>query len=106
VLDDASTDSSVATIRGVAEEHCRDIHLLANETNSGSLAKQWRKGLAECVGDYVWIAESDDVSDPAFLSETVRALEESGAQFCFTDSWQMDDGSRRTAAATSLTSTK
>ncbi len=95
VLDDASTDNSVAVIRRIATEHRREIALIANETNGGSLAKQWRKGLAQCTGDFVWIAESDDVADPAFLAECVQALERSGADFCFTDSWQIDDDGKR-----------
>jgi glycosyltransferase involved in cell wall biosynthesis len=95
VLDDASSDGSVSAIKRIAADCRREIALVANDTNSGSLAKQWSKGLAQCTGDFVWIAESDDVADPAFLAECVQALERSGADFCFTDSWQIDGEGKR-----------
>ncbi len=96
VLDDASTDGSVSSIRRIAAEHRRDLTLIANETNSGSPARQWRKGVARCTGEFVWIAESDDVADPAFVDACVQALERTGADFCFTDSWQIDGDGKRT----------
>lgn len=95
VLDDASPDDSVAVLRAAADRAERDILLLANETNSGSLARQWRKGLEHCGGDFVWLAESDDVADPEFLARAAETLELEEADFCFVDSWQIDgEGSR------------
>ncbi len=63
VLDDASPDGSVAEIRKTAEAAGRDIELIINEKNSGSPFPQWRKGVELAKGDYVWIAEADDVAD-------------------------------------------
>ncbi len=95
VLDDGSRDGSLAAIRDAAARSGRDIQLVANESNSGSIARQWRSGLERCGGDFVWIAESDDVASPEFLADTVRLLEQSGADFCFTDSWQIDGEGNR-----------
>ena len=95
VLDDASTDRSLRVIDTVARRFDREIALAANESNSGSIARQWRSGLERCTGDYVWIAESDDTAAPGLLAQSVRALEESGAEFCFADSWQIDGNGDR-----------
>ncbi len=41
----------------------RDIELIINEKNSGSPFRSGRKGVELAKGDYVWIAEADDVAD-------------------------------------------
>jgi glycosyltransferase involved in cell wall biosynthesis len=95
VLDDASTDRSLDVIESAARAAGREIRLEVNAHNAGRLPNQWRKGLALCGGDYVWIAESDDVCDEAFLGEAVAAAEKSGAGLCFCDSWQIDGEGRK-----------
>ena len=73
VLDDCSKDDSLNVIRLVAEEWRRDVRIIANEKNSGSVFRQWRKAAEVATGDYVWIAEADDESDPRFLERLVAA---------------------------------
>ncbi|HTU33372.1 MAG TPA: glycosyltransferase family A protein [Candidatus Acidoferrum sp.] len=89
LLDDASTDESGEILRDYARRaeagapiDCaqgkpapRDLRLELNETNSGSTFKQWNKGVRMARGKYVWIAESDDYSDPRFLERMVALLE-------------------------------
>ena len=64
VLDDCSTDDSLPVIRQVAGEWRRYIQLVPNEENSGSVFAQWRKAAELATGDYLWIAEADDLSEP------------------------------------------
>lgn len=61
LLDDASTDASVAILNEY-KDHPKVSHLVINERNSGSPFKQWQKGIALAKGEYVWIAESDDIN--------------------------------------------
>lgn len=66
ILDDCSTDSS----RSIIEEyrsHPNVSHIVYNEKNSGTTFKQWRRGFDLADGDWIWIAESDDVADLRFL---------------------------------------
>ena len=74
LLDDASTDSSRAILQKFSSEESR-ARFLPNSQNSGSTFKQWRKGLSQARGKYVWIAESDDAAEPAFLETLVGKLE-------------------------------
>lgn len=91
VLDDASQDNSVAVINQHATVKQREISLHVNSQNSGSVFKQWLKGAHQARGEYLWIAEADDVSDPLFLYRLLDALEKtSGAALAFCDSWQID----------------
>jgi hypothetical protein len=87
VLDDCSTDDSLDVIRAVARRHGRDIRLAPNTTNSGSVFAQWRKAAEMAQGDFVWIAEADDLSDPDFLLRaTARMKADPSIRFAFTDS--------------------
>lgn len=72
LLDDCSNDNSVEVLKRYAA-HPKLSHLVINEHNSGSTFKQWDKGIALSKGEYVWIAESDDVADLSFL-ETISNL--------------------------------
>ncbi len=74
ILDDCSTDNSreiIAQYEG--KEHVREI--IFNEQNTGNTFLQWEKGVGKAKGKYIWIAESDDVAEPAFLSTLVGELE-------------------------------
>jgi glycosyltransferase involved in cell wall biosynthesis len=73
VLDDASTDRSREIIQTYA--HHPRFRLSFNQTRSGSAFKQWKKGLEEARGEYIWFAESDDYASPHFLSKLLPILE-------------------------------
>jgi hypothetical protein len=95
VLDDASSDESLAVIPAVAADWKRDIELTVNPTNSGSVFAQWRKAAESSTGDWLWIAEADDSSNAEFLMEIFTAVQqEPGVVLAFSDSCTMlEDGS-------------
>ncbi|WP_238367983.1 glycoside hydrolase family 99-like domain-containing protein [Mesobacterium pallidum] len=95
VLDDASPDGSVAEITRVAEAEDRVIRLEVNEVNSGSPFPQWRKGVQMARGDYVWIAEADDVASADLVEKLVQQMQDSGAAIGFCDSWAMDQNDQK-----------
>lgn len=66
ILDDCSTDSSRDIIE-LYRDHKKVSQIIYNERNSGSAFKQWLKGIELAKGDYIWIAESDDVAELNFL---------------------------------------
>jgi len=98
-LDDASTDNSRAVYEkfagrlrqpsrsglseadrsGTERPRPESVDLLVrsvfNDTNSGSPFRQWNKGVQLARGEYVWIAESDDVADGQFLERLVPLLD-------------------------------
>jgi glycosyltransferase involved in cell wall biosynthesis len=91
VLDDASRDESVRVAQATAHAQGRQIRLVVAEENSGNVFCQWKRGLEMATGDYLWIAEADDLSDPRFLAEMIRRLAESeDASFAFCDSIAID----------------
>ena len=93
ILDDASTDNSREIIQPYARYPA--FRFLFDETRSGSVFKQWQKGLASARGEYIWFAESDDCSSPYFLSNLLPMLESDkslGLVYC--QSYLVDPSSR------------
>lgn len=74
LLDDASTDDSPEILRSYQNDP-RVSHLVINPQNGGGPFLQWKKGMELARGKYVWIAESDDWSEPRFLETLVNGLE-------------------------------
>lgn len=76
VLDDASTDDSVAVIPKLLES-CPFPHRTAfNDVGTGNPFRQWQRGIAMAKGELIWICESDDFADPDFLRHLVPSFAE------------------------------
>jgi hypothetical protein len=90
VLDDKSTDSSLEELERLRGEFGREFRLVANETNSGSVFDQWRRGLSLARGELIWIAEADDTSDSRFLERLVPAFCDPNVVLAFSDSAAID----------------
>jgi glycosyltransferase involved in cell wall biosynthesis len=92
LLDDASTDDSLAVARTTAEAARRDLRILVNDENSGSVFRQWRRAAEAATGEFLWIAEADDESDPRFLTRLLAAMEaQPDAVMAFSDSAAIDE---------------
>jgi hypothetical protein len=91
VLDDASTDDSVAMVAEIQRRLGRRIRLVRNEVNSGSVSRQWALGVALARGELVWIAEADDFADPGFLAATVEPFRDQRTVLSYCQSRQVDN---------------
>ena len=90
ILDDASNDDSVCRIESFCQRANLDAQVYINKINSGSVFRQWVKGVHLASGDLVWIAEADDLADPCFLSELVPAFGKDEVVLSFCQSKQID----------------
>jgi len=92
VLDDCSKDDSLKAIEGVITDSSRIVTVEANAVNSGNVFRQWKKGLEMAKGEYLWIAEADDLSAPNFLAEMICRLSSTpDSSFAFCDSVALDE---------------
>ncbi len=74
LLDDASSDGSADVLQSYSgKPHISS--LIINEENSGSVFRQWSRGLSLASGDLIWIAEADDWAEPSFLQKCVEVLD-------------------------------
>lgn len=76
LLDDCSTDDSRDVINSY-KDHPKVSHIVLNDTNSGGPFTQWAKGIELAAGEYIWIAESDDVATSQLLGALVDEMEKS-----------------------------
>lgn len=76
LLDDCSTDNSLEVLKKYAK-HPKVSHCVVNEHNSGSTFKQWDKGINLAVGEWIWIAESDDWAEKEFLETLITNINHS-----------------------------
>ena len=75
ILDDLSPDNSRDIIESY-RTHPKVSNIVYNEINSGSTFFQWNKAVLELAkGEFIWIAESDDVAEITFLEKLVPVLE-------------------------------
>lgn len=84
LLDDASTDSSIDVLENY-KNHPKVSNFIKNKENSNSPFKQWKKGIDFAIGEYIWIAESDDYSSKYFLENMIRFISENsktGLVYC------------------------
>jgi glycosyltransferase involved in cell wall biosynthesis len=91
VLDDASTDGSMAVIEEAARGRAHQVRVVRNERNSGSAFAQWRKAVEMARGELVWIAEADDFADAGFLEQVVRGFADPEVVMSYAQSRQVDE---------------
>ena len=96
VLDDASTDDSTQVVAACQRDWDRDITLIVNDRNSGSVFAQWRQGIDRARGDLLWIAEADDLAMPDFLASLApRFAATPSLTMAFVDAAQIDSAGQR-----------
>jgi glycosyltransferase involved in cell wall biosynthesis len=94
VLDDASTDNSRQVLDAILPRLQMPTTLRTNEVNSGSVAAQWREGVRVAQGEYVWIAEADDVADPELLEVLLTPFGDTRVVMSYCQSRQVDEAGR------------
>ena len=95
LLDDASTDNSWEILQSY-ESHEKVSHCLRNERNSGSPFIQWQKGIELAKGEWIWIAESDDLAELEFLTKILN-FHNNANEVCgllYTQSFDVDESGK------------
>ncbi len=78
IIDDCSSDDSKDILEQFVESNSLKVkHFIINKNNSGSGYFSWQKGIELAEAEYIWIAETDDYSEPTFLEELVGILDQS-----------------------------
>jgi hypothetical protein len=95
LLDDASRDASRGVLQ-VIGRYCEPAPLLVfRRENSGSPFLQWREGVRRSRGEFVWVAESDDIAEPGLLASLAAAMRrDSGIVLAYAQSCRIDGDGR------------
>jgi glycosyltransferase involved in cell wall biosynthesis len=94
ILDDASTDNSCEFLKDLAQSLKINPTLHINQTNSGSVFKQWSKGIELSKGDAIWIAEADDLAEDQLLKELAPDFLNPEIVLSYCESKQIDENGR------------
>ena len=91
LLDDCSTDNSVAVIEQALDKVREKypsiiVKFVKNKVNSGKAIAQWKKGFELAKGDFIWIAEADDLCSKHFLAEVMKGFDDSEAVLSYVES--------------------
>jgi hypothetical protein len=91
-LDDASLDESVILAKQLLSEFDGLQQIIVNKYNSGSVFRQWKKGIESVQGDYIWIAETDDYASSMMLRSLMNYfVEDNNVVLSFCDSMYVDN---------------
>ena len=92
-LDDGSNDGSANSFNF---NNCPfPFRVINNARRVGIPVVQWARGIEAAQGDFVWIAESDDVSQPGFLAALLKALQDApSACMAYAQSQVIDEKGR------------
>ncbi len=94
IVDDCSTDGSVALIQGFAEKDAR-IRLFVQEKNSGAAAAR-NRALSEAQGKWIAFLDSDDIWLPEKLEKQLSFMTENGYAFSYTKYEHVDENTEPT----------
>ena len=91
VLDDASTDGSDEILKNIVldlklKNPEMRVRFVPNRVNSGKAMAAWKKGFELAEGDYVWIAEADDLCSAKFLEEVMKGFDDKEVVLSYTES--------------------
>jgi len=89
IQDDASTDNSDAIVRDLLGRIEIPVRYIRNEVNGGSVFRQWLKAAEAATGDFLWIAEADDLCEPDFLASVMRGFDHDDVVLSYCQSKQM-----------------
>ena len=93
ILDDCSADDSAEVaeklIRQYADRFPGGMRYVPGEHNSG-VFRQWFKGVSMAKGDFIWIAEADDMCQNTMQSQLVHAFRDPLVKIAYAQSALID----------------
>ena len=90
VCDDRSTDATVECVREFARTAPFPVRIFENEKNLGS-TKNFERAIDSCEGDFIVVADQDDVWLPEKLRRLEHALAKENIGLAFTDGEVVDE---------------
>lgn len=90
-LDDKSSDGSLAIAEAALQNQATPFVFHKNTINSGSVYKQWAKGIHSAKGDFIWIAEADDLASKDFIDHALKRFKDQNVGLVYAQSAIIDE---------------
>lgn len=99
ILDDCSKDNSEEVILEEIDKikngkYNIKVKYIPNKDNSGNVFKQWQKAFEVSTGDYLWIAEADDLCSKYFLNVVMKKFDDPDVIISYTESNAIDENGK------------
>lgn len=91
VLDDGSTSGSREWLESELYALFPEAQVVRTDANAVSVVHHWLTGVQLARGDYVWIAEADDLAEPTFLQTALSGLSDPELSLRHTHLTQIDE---------------
>lgn len=93
-LDDMSTDESINVAERILSKSNIPYKIISNEKNVGCFG-QWIRGFKEAIGDFIWIAEADDVCQLDLLEKLTTFFDDDEVNLAYCQSEIIDSHSNK-----------
>lgn len=91
IVDDGSTDGTLALIEKFAQTAPFKVRVSVNETTLG-VTKNFEKALTQCEGDFLFLCDQDDIWEAEKITRMISFLEQNpSVHVVFSDAWLVDD---------------
>jgi glycosyltransferase involved in cell wall biosynthesis len=90
-LDDKSNDNSVDIAKDILKNCEIPYKIILNDKNSGNPFLQWIKGIKEAKGDFIWIAEADDIANEDLLKNLSTCFDNKKVILAYSQSYQINE---------------
>lgn len=91
ILDDKSTDESREIIQMYQRKYPIKIRTIFNDTNSGNVFEQWKRGFDAAAGKYIWVAEADDLAEANFLETLISKMSSNDVVMSYSESAMINE---------------
>lgn len=90
VFDDASTDATLEIINKIKQKNDINIIIKKNTNNFGYI-KNFRNAIQECSGDYIFIADQDDIWEKNKVSRMIDIMQKNNIDILASDYQMIDE---------------
>jgi len=91
VVDDGSTDGTLALLKKFAENAPFTVHISVNNNNLG-VTKNFEKALSHCEGEFLFLCDQDDIWEPEKIAQMTAFLDQRPSiNVVFSDAFLVDE---------------
>jgi glycosyltransferase involved in cell wall biosynthesis len=69
----------------------KNVAILSNIKNSGNVFSQWEFGVQEAKGELIWVVDTEDYCDAAFLEKMLPYFNDRDVSLAYCSSYQVND---------------
>src|SRR4030042_116337 len=90
IVDDGSTDNTREIVKRYKVSYPQQIKYIYQQNKGASASRN--RAIQEATGEFIALLDADDELVPHTLEKCINALSSSGAEWCISDLWHIENG--------------